>query len=40
MYELEPGNRLCPYHLHYANEEWLVVLRGEPTPAPPRASRR
>ena len=31
MYEVEPGNRLCPYHLHYANEEWLVVLRGEPT---------
>ncbi len=31
MYELDPGNRLCPYHLHYANEEWLVVLRGEPT---------
>jgi uncharacterized cupin superfamily protein len=31
MYELEPGNRLCPYHLHYANEEWLVVVRGEPT---------
>jgi uncharacterized cupin superfamily protein len=31
MYELEPGNRLRPYHLHHANEEWLVVLRGEPT---------
>jgi uncharacterized cupin superfamily protein len=31
MYELEPGNRLCPYHLHHANEEWLVVLRGAPT---------
>ena len=31
MYEVEPGNRLCPYHMHYANEEWLLVLRGEPT---------
>jgi uncharacterized cupin superfamily protein len=31
MYELDPGNRLCPYHLHHANEEWLLVLRGEPT---------
>jgi uncharacterized cupin superfamily protein len=31
VYELEPGNRLCPYHTHHANEEWLVVLRGEPT---------
>jgi uncharacterized cupin superfamily protein len=31
MYELEPGDRLWPYHTHHANEEWLVVLRGEPT---------
>jgi uncharacterized cupin superfamily protein len=31
MYELEPGNRLWPYHTHHANEEWLVVLRGRPT---------
>lgn len=31
MYELEPGNRLWPYHTHHANEEWLVVVRGQPT---------
>ena len=31
LYELEPGNRLCPYHTHYANEEWLLVVRGQPT---------
>jgi uncharacterized cupin superfamily protein len=31
LYELEPGNRLWPYHLHHANEEWLVVVRGRPT---------
>ena len=31
MYELEPGNRLWPYHTHHANEEWVIVLRGEPT---------
>ncbi len=31
MYELEPGNRLWPYHTHHANEEWLIVLRGAPT---------
>ena len=31
MYELEPGDRLWPYHVHHANEEWLVVLRGTPT---------
>jgi uncharacterized cupin superfamily protein len=31
LYELEPGNRLFPYHLHHANEEWLLVVRGRPT---------
>jgi uncharacterized cupin superfamily protein len=31
VYELEPGNRLWPYHTHHANEEWLIVVRGEPT---------
>jgi uncharacterized cupin superfamily protein len=31
MYELEPGNRLWPYHTHHGNEEWMIVLRGRPT---------
>jgi uncharacterized cupin superfamily protein len=31
MYELDPGNRLWPYHTHHGNEEWLIVLRGRPT---------
>ena len=31
MYEVEPGNKLWPYHTHHANEEWLLVVRGEPT---------
>ena len=31
LYELAPGDRLYPYHTHHANEEWLLVGRGEPT---------
>jgi uncharacterized cupin superfamily protein len=31
MYELEPDQRLWPYHTHFANEEWLLVVRGRPT---------
>jgi len=31
LYELEPGERLWPYHTHHANEEWLLVVKGEPT---------
>src|SRR5882762_11969743 len=31
MYEVEPGNKQGPFHTHHANEEWVIVLRGEPT---------
>ena len=31
MAEVEPGSKLWPYHTHHANEEWVIVLRGEPT---------
>lgn len=31
MVEVEPGSRMWPYHTHYANEEWAIVLRGAPT---------
>jgi uncharacterized cupin superfamily protein len=31
IYELEPGERLFPYHCHYGNEEWLLVVSGRPT---------
>jgi uncharacterized cupin superfamily protein len=30
VYELPPGESLCPYHYEY-EEEWLVVLEGEVT---------
>ena len=31
LYEVDPGKKIWPYHHHHANEEWLVVLRGQPT---------
>jgi uncharacterized cupin superfamily protein len=31
LYELPPGERTFPYHFHYGNEEWLIVLVGTPT---------
>jgi uncharacterized cupin superfamily protein len=39
MYELEPGDRLWPYHTHHANEEWLIVVRGRPTLRTPEGER-
>ena len=31
VYELPPGQAICPYHYEYAEEEWLLVLQGPPT---------
>jgi uncharacterized cupin superfamily protein len=31
VYELPPGQSICPYHYEYAEEEWLIVLAGRPT---------
>jgi uncharacterized cupin superfamily protein len=31
VYDLDPGESVCPYHYEYGNEEWLVVLTGKPT---------
>jgi uncharacterized cupin superfamily protein len=31
VYELPPGERSFPYHVHHANEELLIVLDGEVT---------
>jgi uncharacterized cupin superfamily protein len=40
LYELEPGDRLWPYHTHHANEEWLIVVRGNPTLRTPEGEQR
>jgi uncharacterized cupin superfamily protein len=31
IYELQPGQSVCPYHYEYGNEEWLLVLEGAAT---------
>ena len=31
VYEIPPGQSVCPYHYEYAEEEWLLVLEGHPT---------
>jgi uncharacterized cupin superfamily protein len=28
VYDLEPGESICPYHYEHGNEEWLLVLDG------------
>lgn len=39
LYEFPPGNSVCPYHWHAANEELVIVLRGRPTLRTPEGER-
>ena len=40
LYELPPGPAVSPYHLHYGNEELLIVLSGRPELRTPEGDRR
>ena len=39
VYELPPGQSICPYHYELGDEEWLVVLEGTPTLRTPEGER-
>ena len=39
MGEIEPGCGMWPYHAHHANEEWALVVAGEPTLRTPEGER-
>ena len=38
VYELPPGEAICPYHYEYAEEEWLLVLSGRPSVRHPKGT--
>jgi uncharacterized cupin superfamily protein len=40
MSEVEPGSKLWPYHTHHLNEEWVIVLLGEPTLRTPEGEKK
>lgn len=40
VYELAPGQAVCPYHYEVGEEEWLLVLEGNPTVRHPDGSDR
>ena len=40
VYEIDEGRRLWPYHFHWNNDEWLVVVAGTPTLRTPQGERR
>ena len=40
VYELPPGQAICPYHYECGEEEWLLVLAGNPTLRTPEGEER
>jgi uncharacterized cupin superfamily protein len=40
IYDLPPGQSVCPYHYECGEEEWLLVLEGNPTLRHPDGSER
>jgi uncharacterized cupin superfamily protein len=38
VYEIPPGQSVCPYHYEVGEEEWLLVLAGRPTLRHPEGS--
>ena len=40
VYELPPGQSVCPYHYESGEEEWLLVLSGNPTLRSPDGEER
>jgi uncharacterized cupin superfamily protein len=39
LYELPPGQAVCPYHYEHGEEEWVLVLEGRPTLRTPEGTR-
>ena len=39
IYLIEPGQRVCPYHWHFGEEEWMLVLEGTVTLRTPNGER-
>jgi uncharacterized cupin superfamily protein len=40
LYELPPGEALCPYHYEYGEEEWLLVVAGRPSVRTPEGTEQ
>lgn len=39
VYEIPPGEAICPYHYEHGEEEWALVLAGHPSVRTPEGVR-
>jgi len=40
IYELPPGQAVCPYHYELAEEEWVLIIEGSPTLRTPEGEQQ
>jgi uncharacterized cupin superfamily protein len=40
LYELPPGQSVCPYHYEYGEEEWLLVIEGRASVRTPEGTEQ
>jgi uncharacterized cupin superfamily protein len=40
VYELPPGQAVCPYHYEYGEEEWVLALQGRPSVRGPEGTEQ
>jgi uncharacterized cupin superfamily protein len=40
LYELAPGQAVCPYHYEYGEEEWVLALQGRPSVRTPEGTEQ
>ena len=40
VYELPPGQAVCPYHYEYGEEEWVLVIEGRPSVRTPEGTEQ
>ena len=40
VYELPPGQAVCPYHYEYGEEEWALVIEGTPSVRTPEGTEQ
>jgi uncharacterized cupin superfamily protein len=38
LYEIPPGQAICPYHYEYGEEEWVLALDGRPSVRTPEGT--
>jgi uncharacterized cupin superfamily protein len=38
LYEIPPGEAVCPYHYEYGEEEWVLVISGRPSVRTPEGT--